>query len=353
LIENSPELHMIKNVYQKSTALCMKKFEKPIIEEFTHLDLLIKFNNRRRSNLSLRSPQQKKALKTLFAWRDAIARTEDESCGYVLPNHMLIQLADRLPREPQGVLALCNPIPPMVRQHQMEIHTIIQDAINSRDDDDDVTMTETEEQKEVASADVSMTTEVVKNTIVTKMPHENVEARDEKKLANLRKMASRLAAESCLFPDVQSKSLKRMSSNKSDSEAQKKKKLRLMSDLQWNPLQMFMQDDCSYDNMKSTDEGETPSLKKLLTGMYKWKVVKPKREVEAEEVKEKAPQRKEAGQIIEIDEKHYVSTEENVRRLQQKKKERKREKYQNKKFDQQGERRKSFTSWQNRKGGRR
>ena len=44
LIEKSPELHMIKNVYQRSTELCMKKFEKPIIEEFTHLDLLIKFN---------------------------------------------------------------------------------------------------------------------------------------------------------------------------------------------------------------------------------------------------------------------------------------------------------------------
>ena len=45
--------------------------------------------------------------------------------SYVLPNHMLLQMCELLPREAQGILACCNPIPPLVRQHQMELHRIL------------------------------------------------------------------------------------------------------------------------------------------------------------------------------------------------------------------------------------
>ena len=50
---------------------------------------------------------------------------------YVLPNHMLLQMAEILPRERQGVLACCNPIPPLVRQCQHEIHNLIMEARES------------------------------------------------------------------------------------------------------------------------------------------------------------------------------------------------------------------------------
>ena len=47
---------------------------------------------------------------------------------YVLPNHMLLQIAETLPRDPQGILACCNPIPPIVRQNTNELHQIISAA---------------------------------------------------------------------------------------------------------------------------------------------------------------------------------------------------------------------------------
>jgi len=348
LIEKSPELHMIKNVYQRSTELCMKKFEKPIIEEFTHLDLLIKFNNRRRSssNANVRSPQQKMALKTLFAWRDAVARQEDESTGYVLPNHMLIQLANRLPREPEGIIALCNPVPPMVRQHQMEIYQIVQDAINFKDEDCDVTTAEKDKDDVTA-------TETLVNTIVSQTPHENTGNRDEAKLGELRKTAVKLANESSMFSEARSKSFKRSRSD--DPEHQKKKRLRLVSDLQWNPLQLFMPGVKRNGKLKLTDDGEAPSLKLLLSGKYMWKVVKPKKEVKEEVKPQKKEKKREQGEIIEIDESCYVSTEEQVRRMQQKKKERKRETQgrQQQEGNGGGQKRNAFVRWDKRKGGRR
>ena len=50
---------------------------------------------------------------------------------YVLPNHMLLQICGILPREKQGILACCNPIPPLVRQYLNELHAMIVKARES------------------------------------------------------------------------------------------------------------------------------------------------------------------------------------------------------------------------------
>ena len=44
---------------------------------------------------------------------------------YVLPNHMMMKIATELPREMQGILACCNPVPPLVRQHLVSLHNIV------------------------------------------------------------------------------------------------------------------------------------------------------------------------------------------------------------------------------------
>jgi hypothetical protein len=49
---------------------------------------------------------------------------------YVLPNHMMLQIAESLPREMQGILACCNPIPPLVRQNLITLHNIILESRN-------------------------------------------------------------------------------------------------------------------------------------------------------------------------------------------------------------------------------
>ena len=61
----------------------------------------------------------------LFCWRDKLARAEDESVQYVLPNHMMLKVGTELPREMQGILACCNPVPPLVRQHLVTIHQVV------------------------------------------------------------------------------------------------------------------------------------------------------------------------------------------------------------------------------------
>ena len=90
-------------------------FTKPRI---THIPLLQKckaiFNSR-----------QSHSFKELYLWRNKLARMEDESENYVLPTHMLIKISTELPREMQGILACCNPIPPLVKQNLHSIHQIV------------------------------------------------------------------------------------------------------------------------------------------------------------------------------------------------------------------------------------
>lgn len=44
---------------------------------------------------------------------------------YVLPNHMMLNISEILPREAQGILACCNPVPLPVRQNLLFLHQII------------------------------------------------------------------------------------------------------------------------------------------------------------------------------------------------------------------------------------
>ncbi|XP_069775133.1 exosome complex component 10 [Narcine bancroftii] len=113
--------NLVQLVWQRSKDICLKKYCKPIFTDESYLWL----HRRHKKQLNT---QQLTALKLLYTWRDKFARQEDESVGYVLPNHMLIKIAEELPKEPQGIIACCNPIPPLVRQQINELHLLVQQA---------------------------------------------------------------------------------------------------------------------------------------------------------------------------------------------------------------------------------
>lgn len=112
---------LLQSVWNKSRDISLKKYAKPIFTEESYQEL------QRRQKRAFNT-QQLSAFRLLFAWRDKLARQEDESIGYVLPNHMMIKVAEELPKEPQGIIACCNPVPPLVRQQVNELHLLVQQA---------------------------------------------------------------------------------------------------------------------------------------------------------------------------------------------------------------------------------
>ncbi|CAF0970033.1 unnamed protein product [Adineta steineri] len=116
LVQKNPQI--LKSVYEKSKMICQKLYKKPYFDDDAYRNIYLK--SRKTFNI-----RQLAALKSLYYWRDRIARDQDESTGYVLPNHMLLQISDILPRESQGVRACCNPVPLLVQHHLHDIHQII------------------------------------------------------------------------------------------------------------------------------------------------------------------------------------------------------------------------------------
>ncbi|XP_022335537.2 exosome complex component 10-like [Crassostrea virginica] len=121
LARGNDQKNLLHSVLQRSTEICAKVYKKPVFKEDSYLELY-------RKSKKVFNSRQLQALQRLYQWRDKLGRMEDESTGYVLPNHMLLQIADILPREQQGIFACCNPIPPLVRQFLPEIHSFILEA---------------------------------------------------------------------------------------------------------------------------------------------------------------------------------------------------------------------------------
>jgi exosome complex exonuclease RRP6 len=77
---------------------------------------------------TLHSSLQFTVFKRLHRWRDQLARQEDESVHYVLPNRSLLNIAATLPHSMQSVVAICNPVPPLVQVYAQDIAYIVATA---------------------------------------------------------------------------------------------------------------------------------------------------------------------------------------------------------------------------------
>ncbi|XP_030835176.1 exosome component 10 [Strongylocentrotus purpuratus] len=113
--------NLLRAVLDQSTRICVQRYNKPIFTNDSHVTAFQK-------NRKIFNKKQMHAFKKLFAWRDSLARQEDESTGYILPMHMLFQIAEILPKDQGGILACCNPVPPLVKQNINEIYHFILEA---------------------------------------------------------------------------------------------------------------------------------------------------------------------------------------------------------------------------------
>ncbi|VDO10148.1 unnamed protein product [Rodentolepis nana] len=116
------ENNLLIEVLRRSCGLCHRIYKKPRVNPLGYLE---KAHGDFCKTLSKR---QAYAVKHLCLLRDSIGRSEDESNGFVLPNHMLHNIAEQLPKEPNGILACCNPAPILVNKYLMDFHKVVMDA---------------------------------------------------------------------------------------------------------------------------------------------------------------------------------------------------------------------------------
>merc|ERR1719419_545689 len=116
--KGNAESNLLHACLHQSNDICKNRYTKPSVKEESHLDLI------RKARMNLNN-KQLSCLKEFYSWRDKTARVEDESVHYVLPNHMMLKICTELPREMQGIMSCCNPVPPLVKQNLGALHSII------------------------------------------------------------------------------------------------------------------------------------------------------------------------------------------------------------------------------------
>ncbi|KAI8097670.1 ribonuclease H-like domain-containing protein [Halteromyces radiatus] len=119
--------NLLRAVLQRSAMTSAKVYEKEVYDA-EHgrgpggwYNLLIKWRHSM-------NQQQLCVFKALHQWRDTTARQEDESVRFILPNHMLFALVERMPTDSPGVIGCCNPCPPSIRRNAQAIYMLIQRA---------------------------------------------------------------------------------------------------------------------------------------------------------------------------------------------------------------------------------
>lgn len=131
LVERSNPANPVENrieiVLQKSKETSLLRFERQIYEETTGqgpagwYNLLVK-------TPALFSNEQFAVFRAIHAWRDRIARKDDDSINYVMPNHVIFTLAKLMPMDMVSLYGAVHPISHNVKSRAAELLALIKSA---------------------------------------------------------------------------------------------------------------------------------------------------------------------------------------------------------------------------------
>ncbi|CAI8595190.1 unnamed protein product [Vicia faba] len=113
-------------VYKRSYDVCMQLYEKELLTENSYLHIYglqgAGFN-----------AQQLAIVSGLCEWRDIVARAEDESTGYILPNKSVLEIAKQMPVTTSKLRRLLKSKHPYVEHNLDTVVTIIRHSIQNAD----------------------------------------------------------------------------------------------------------------------------------------------------------------------------------------------------------------------------
>jgi exosome complex exonuclease RRP6 len=123
---------LLDEVLKLSREICLRRYEKELFTETSYLQVVNRLVGRSSSVMK----EQELIIRALYKWRDAVARQEDESIRFVLPDHMIITISEHKPTDVAKLMQICAPVPKLVRRDAALIVKFIQQALKGEFDDD-------------------------------------------------------------------------------------------------------------------------------------------------------------------------------------------------------------------------
>lgn len=122
--KSSDENDLLLEAYKRSYDICTHLYQKELLTDssFLHIYGLHEADF---------SAAQLSIVSELYAWRDKLAREEDESTGYILPNRTLLEIAKEMPDTPAKLRRLVKSKHSMVERHLNDVFNLIKRAIRN------------------------------------------------------------------------------------------------------------------------------------------------------------------------------------------------------------------------------
>ncbi|KAI0524872.1 hypothetical protein KFK09_004262 [Dendrobium nobile] len=119
---SSDENDLLLEVYKRSSEVCMQLYEKEILTDTSYRYIY---------GLSEADFDSKQLaiVAGLCEWRDKVAREEDESTGYILPNKAVLEIARQMPQSSGNLRRLVKSKHQYVERHLNAVSSIIKNAI--------------------------------------------------------------------------------------------------------------------------------------------------------------------------------------------------------------------------------
>ncbi|KAL0410255.1 UNVERIFIED_CONTAM: protein RRP6-like 2 [Sesamum latifolium] len=111
-------------VYRRSYDICTQLYEKELLTDTSYLYIY-------GLQCAELNAQQLAVVSGLCEWRDAIARAEDESTGYVLPNRTLIEIAKQMPLTTNQLRRVLKSKHPYIDRNLGSVVSIIRHSIQN------------------------------------------------------------------------------------------------------------------------------------------------------------------------------------------------------------------------------
>ncbi|XP_071727871.1 protein RRP6-like 1 [Rutidosis leptorrhynchoides] len=118
-----PETALIE-VYQRSYDVCMHLYQKELLTENSYLSIY----GLHAADLN---GQQLAIVAGLCEWRDRIARSKDESTGFILPNKSLIEIAKQIPLTPAKLCDVLKSRHPYIERNLGSVVSIIRHSMQN------------------------------------------------------------------------------------------------------------------------------------------------------------------------------------------------------------------------------
>ncbi|KAF2197552.1 exosome complex exonuclease-like protein Rrp6 [Delitschia confertaspora ATCC 74209] len=124
---SNPDEDRIQTVFEKSMETALQRYEHPIYDAKLGLGPVGWYRLLSRTPVTY-SPEQFSVFKAVHEWRDKIARLEDESVLFIMPNHAIFTIARTLPEDKTSIFAAIHNVSPIVRMRADELVNVISTA---------------------------------------------------------------------------------------------------------------------------------------------------------------------------------------------------------------------------------